>query len=87
MANALGSPRVAPFELSVVAVAAAIIAIQVCFVAVLLGVGLARELYAATGHISCHDGQTKVRTDQGKSGCMSPDSELPRSWVKVSSGR
>ena len=45
----VGHARVAPLELSVAAVVAAIVAIEVCFVATLLGVGLVRAL---GGHVS-----------------------------------
>lgn len=84
MSNTVGHARVAPLELSVAAVVAAIVAIEVCFVATLLGVGLVREL---GGHVSCTDGWTVARTAQGRIACLSPGSELPTNWVRISSVR
>jgi hypothetical protein len=59
-----------------------VIAIQVAFVAALLGLGLGRELYEmVTGDIDCLQDETTIVTAHGKVGCMSPGSELPRGWV------
>jgi hypothetical protein len=68
--------------LSVAAVVAAIVAIEVSFVATLLGVGLGREL---EGHVSCTNGWTVARTAQGKIACLSPASQLPPNWLRISS--
>jgi hypothetical protein len=76
----------APLELTVAAVAAAIIAAQVWFLVASLTVGLAREINGALRHDgSCPDGMAVAITRQGEIACMPPGMRLPHGWILISS--
>ena len=88
MSHQVSLARIGRPEVTIAAGAAVILAIQVAFVAALLGLGLGHELYGAiTGDTPCLQGQTRALTPQGKVACMSPGSELPRGWVLTTPDR
>jgi len=66
----------APLELTVAAVVAAIIAAEVWFLVASVAFGLAREIKHDGG--SCPDGMAVALTRQGEIACMPPGMRLPR---------
>ena len=85
MSHIVARERMAPLELTVAAVAAAIVAAQVWFLAAWLTVGLAREINGALRHDgSCPDGTALTITRQGEIACTPPGMRLPPGWTMIS---
>lgn len=85
MSQTVARERTGPLELTVAAVAAAIIAAQVWFLVASLTVGLAREINGALRHDgSCPDGMALAITRQGETACISAGMRLPHGWTLLS---
>jgi hypothetical protein len=78
MSRSAGRSRVAPFELVVVLVAAAIIVAQMCYLAVSVTAGLAEEVDPGT--TACSDATVAAVQPDGTLGCLSPGVPVPPGW-------
>jgi len=83
VSHTVARERIAPLELTVAAVVAAIIAAEVWFLVASVTVGLAREIKHDGG--SCPDGMAVALTTQGEIACMPPGMSLPHGWIVMSS--
>ena len=79
------APRpIARGERAIVAVAAAIIVLQVCFLVLSLGAGLAQELgRALSDDEGCPNGMATVLTERGEVACLSSNIRLPDGWTRI----
>jgi hypothetical protein len=83
VSHTVARERMAPLELTVAAVVAAIIAAEAWFLVASVAVGLAREIKHDGG--SCPDGMAVALTRQGEIACMPPGMRLPHGWIVMSS--
>lgn len=85
MSHTVARERMGLLELTVAAVAAAIVAAQVWFLVASLTVVLAREIDGVLRHDgSCPDSMAVSITRQGEIACIPPGTRLPHGWTLIS---